>query len=59
MRPPPVPKLVARTVSPAGAVHCVVDPVLSDQYDTRLAPVTPLGTTGETWEAVVPGSPPR
>src|SRR4051794_25177250 len=55
-RPLPEPNVVARTVSPAGAVQEVVAPFLSDQYETRQAPVVVLGTTGEVCVVVLPGS---
>ena len=56
-RPPPEPNVVARVVSPAGAVQPVVALLLSDQYDTRQAPSVLLGTSGVVCEAVLPGSP--
>jgi hypothetical protein len=57
IRPLPDPAVVARTVSPDGAVHPVVALFLSDQYDTRQAPFVVLGTRGVVCAAVVPGSP--
>src|SRR5687767_1639929 len=49
--PPPEPTVVARTVSPSGSLHRVVALFLSDQYDTRQAPVVEFDTTGVVCEA--------
>ena len=47
---------MARTFSPAGADQRVVALFLSDQYDTRQAPVVEFATTGVVCDAELPGS---
>jgi hypothetical protein len=54
--PPPEPTVVVRTFSPVGADHRVVALFLSDQYDTRQAPVVEFDTTGVVCEVELPGS---
>jgi hypothetical protein len=48
--------VIARTVSPSGAVQLVVALFMSDQKDTRQAPSTELLTLGLMCDAVLPGS---